>query len=256
MNNLRATLSWLYYGSGTTPLRFRFGLLLFEFALLSFFVVSSFWPGELWVFIVDWVIALLLILDFAARLYIHRPPSAFFKAPSSWADLVVIASLLLAPFVENLLFLRALRAVRLFRSYQVLHDLRDHFRFFARNSEAIEAGINLLVFLFVMAAIVYVLKARSHPEVNNYLDALYFTVSTMTTTGFGDIVFPDPAGKLLSIFIMIMGVTLFFRLAQAIVRPFKVRYECPRCGLLRHEPDAVHCKACGQLLHIPDEGDD
>jgi voltage-gated potassium channel len=64
----------------------------------------------------------------------------------------------------------------------------------------------------------------------------------------------DTAGRLLSVFIMLAGVTLFLRLAQALFRPRKVRYPCPGCGLQRHEPDAVHCKACGTLLHIPDEG--
>jgi voltage-gated potassium channel len=53
---------------------------------------------------------------------------------------------------------------------------------------------------------------------------------------------------------MIFGVTLFLRLLQALVRPHKVRYACPTCGLQRHEVDAVHCKACGTLLNIPDEG--
>ncbi len=254
MADFGARLSWLYLGAGRGPRLFRLGLLAFEIAILSFFVISSFMPQQTWVLVVDVVIAVVLIADFSARLSIHHPRKEFFKLPSTWADIVVILSLLLAAFVENLLFLRALRAVRLFRSYQVLRDLRNQFKFFERNSEAIEAGINLLVFLFVMAAIVYVLEAQRHPKIDNYIDALYFTVSTMTTTGFGDIVFEDTLGRLLSIFIMIIGVTLFIRLAQAVFRPNKVRFECPDCGLMRHDPDAVHCKACGRLLRIPDDG--
>ena len=54
---------------------------------------------------------------------------------------------------------------------------------------------------------------------------------------------------------MIVGISLFVRLAQAIFRPAKVFYPCHACGLQRHEPDAVHCKACGGLLNIPDDGD-
>jgi voltage-gated potassium channel len=42
---------------------------------------------------------------------------------------------------------------------------------------------------------------------------------------------------------MIFGVTLFFGLAKAVLRPNKVRFPCPTCGLLRHDPDAVHCKS-------------
>jgi voltage-gated potassium channel len=59
---------------------------------------------------------------------------------------------------------------------------------------------------------------------------------------------------MLTIIIMISGITLFVRFAQALIHPFKVRFTCPSCGLMRHEPDAVHCKACGELLNIPNEG--
>ena len=50
-----------------------------------------------------------------------------------------------------------------------------------------------------------------------------------------------------------VGITLFLRLAQALIRPHKVHFPCDRCGLQNHDPDAVHCKACGNLLCIPDE---
>ena len=59
---------------------------------------------------------------------------------------------------------------------------------------------------------------------------------------------------ILSIVVMIVGITLFVRLAQSIFRPAKVNFPCPQCGLRRHDPDAVHCKACCHLLNIPDEG--
>jgi voltage-gated potassium channel len=79
-------------------------------------------------------------------------------------------------------------------------------------------------------------------------------VTTLTTTGFGDITLPGTTGRLLSVVIMLAGVTLFLRLATALFRPVKVRYTCPSCSLQRHESDAVHCKACGVVLQIPDEG--
>jgi voltage-gated potassium channel len=53
---------------------------------------------------------------------------------------------------------------------------------------------------------------------------------------------------------MIVGVSLFLRLVHAALRPSKVDFKCPDCGLKRHDIDAVHCKACGRLLNIEDEG--
>ena len=53
---------------------------------------------------------------------------------------------------------------------------------------------------------------------------------------------------------MIVGIALFIRLVQTIFRPNKIQYECPDCGLTRHDLDAVHCKHCGRQLHIRTEG--
>jgi voltage-gated potassium channel len=92
-------------------------------------------------------------------------------------------------------------------------------------------------------------------EIVSYIDALYYTVTTLTTTGFGDITLPGTWGRLLSIVIMTVGITLFVRLGQAIIRPYKVRFRCPTCGLGTHDIDAVHCKACGVLLNIPNDED-
>ena len=93
-----------------------------------------------------------------------------------------------------------------------------------------------------------------NPAIHNYADALYFTVTTLTTTGFGDITLPGTWGRLLSVIIMIFGVSLFIRLIQVLFRPPKVEYECPDCGLRNHDADAVHCKHCGRVLHIAAEG--
>ena len=93
-----------------------------------------------------------------------------------------------------------------------------------------------------------------YSEQLDWITAVYFVVTMATTTGFGDITLPGTLGKLTSVVTMIVGVSLFVRLAQAVVRPHKVTFPCPRCGLQRHDTDAVHCKACGEVLNIPDEG--
>ena len=152
-------------------------------------------------------------------------------------------------------FLRILRTLRLLRTYQLLDRLRSDSGFFRRNEEVILAAANLSVFVFVMTGLVYATQHRTNPAIANYVDALYFTVTSLTTTGYGDVTLPGTSGRLLSVVVMICGVTLFLRLAQVLFRPNKVRHPCPACALQRHEPDAVHCKACGTVLSIPDEGE-
>jgi voltage-gated potassium channel len=141
------------------------------------------------------------------------------------------------------------------RSYHVVHELRGMSPWFRRNNEIIESAVNLFIFVFVVTAIVYVLEGRRNPNIEHFLDALYFTVATLTTTGFGDITMTDTVGRVLTVVIMVVGVGLFLRLIQTIFRPSKVLFPCPDCGLRRHDPDAVHCKHCGRILNIPTEGD-
>ena len=174
---------------------------------------------------------------------------------TSVADLIVILSLLAAPFIENLAFLRVVRMLRLLRSYHVMRELEEMSPWFRRNNEIIVSSINLFVFIFIFTAVVFVLEHEQNEHINNYLDALYFTVATLTTTGFGDITMTDTAGRVLSVVIMVVGVGLFLRLVQTIFRPAKVLYPCPDCGLQRHDPDAVHCKHCGRILNISTEGE-
>jgi voltage-gated potassium channel len=136
----------------------------------------------------------------------------------------------------------------------VSQQLRHQSRFFARNEDVIFSALNLVVFIFVITAAVFVLQVDVNDDIDNYVDALYFTVTTLTTTGFGDIILVGSTGRLLAVTIMIVGVALFIRLVQTIFMPSKVKFECPGCGLTRHDLDAIHCKHCGQLIHIRTEG--
>ena len=94
-----------------------------------------------------------------------------------------------------------------------------------------------------MTGFVHSTFAARSPDINSYFDSLYFTVSSLTTTGYGDITLPGPWGRLLSIIIMVVGISLFVRLAQVILRPNKIVHPCSDCGLRRHDPDAVHWQA-------------
>jgi voltage-gated potassium channel len=157
-------------------------------------------------------------------------------------------------FLENMAFLRIARALRLLRSYHLLRDLRADSIWFRQHEDIIQRAVNLGVFIFIVTSVVYVTQHLINPQISNYVDALYFTTTTLTTTGFGDITLKGPGGRLLAVLIMVVGVGLFLRLLQAIFRPTKVRYDCPDCGLLVHDADAVHCKHCGRVLHIETEG--
>ncbi|MGE0565960.1 MAG: potassium channel family protein [Pseudolabrys sp.] len=244
----------LYESHTAAGHRFRYGLLAFDLVTVLFIVTTSFLPRADWIEALDIVFGLAVLADFTARMTISRHRPRELLRFSTWADVAAIASFL-APLVgEGVAFLRVLRTVRLLHTYQLLNRLRADSRYFRRHEEVIMAVVNLAVFIFVTTGIVYETQHYSNPQIRNYADALYFTVTALTTTGFGDITLTSTTGRLISVGIMIVGVTLFFNLAKALISPNKVRFSCPDCGLQRHDADAVHCKACGKVLNIPDTG--
>ncbi len=252
--SLHARLSHLYFGDSPDARRFRYGLMAFDIATLMVFLIASMARNQWWIVPLDLVLGILITAEFASRFYVEPDKRRHLRSLATIADLVVIASLLLPALVDNLGFLRVARALRVLRSYHILRDLRSDSKWFRCNEEIITRTTNFIVFMFVVTSIVYVTQNDINPQINTYLDALYFTVTTLTTTGFGDVTLQGPGGRLLSILIMIIGVSLFLRLLQAIFRPTKVKCECPDCGLLLHDADAVHCKHCGRVMHIRDEG--
>ncbi|MEJ2433872.1 MAG: potassium channel family protein [Pseudolabrys sp.] len=244
----------LYEANTPRSHRFRYGLLVFDLVTILFIVATSFIPRNAAVEALDVVFGLIILSDFLARFAISRAPVRELLHPATWADIVAIGSFLAPIIGEGFAFLRILRTLRLLRTYQLLARLRADSDFFRRHEEAIFAVTNLAVFIFITTGFVYETQHYRNAEIHNWADALYFTVTALTTTGFGDITLPGTLGRLTSVAIMIFGVTLFFNLARALISPAKVRFPCPRCGLQRHDADAVHCKACGALLNIPDEG--
>lgn len=249
---LRARLRELYHGTTPGAARFRLWVIAIDFLLIAFFIAAPFLRDYPVYLVVDYAVALVLAADIGARALADSSVRSFLRRFSVWIDLFVLVTLLFPLALFNLAFLRVLRLWSLFHSdlfWETVGRRYDD----TRVEDIAKTLSTLVTFVFVATGFVYASFARTHPGLGGYVDALYFTVTALTTTGFGDITLPGTYGKLLTIGIMISGITLFVRFAQTLIRPYKVRFTCPTCGLLRHDPDAVHCKACGELLNIPNE---
>ncbi|WP_091741584.1 potassium channel family protein [Phenylobacterium immobile] len=246
----RIQLRSLYHGQSPQSVRFRLAIIVVDLALIGFFIAAPLLRDAPYFLALDYFCAAVLACDMAARALAFRSIIAFLKRPIVWADLFVLATLLAPNLAFNLGFLRVLRLWTLFHSEFFWATIGRRYDD-TRVEDVTRAGVTLLTFLFIITGFVYTSFAGRHAGIDGYVDALYFTVATLTTTGFGDIVLPGTWGKLVSIATMICGITLFVRLAQALFRPHKVRFTCPTCALMEHDPDAVHCKACGTILNIP-----
>ena len=247
-SSLRARLHALYHGSSPGAVRFRTAWLMVDLVIIAFFIAAPILEGRGVFLVIDYAIAAIVALDLAARALAWGNMRTFFRRPSVWVDIFVLVTLLFPQWFFNLGFLRVLRLWTLVNS-EVFWDTLGRRFDDTRVEEVTRALAALVTFVFVITGFVYTSFVGTE-GIAGYIDALYFTVTTLTTTGYGDILLPGTWGRILSIITMITGITLFLRLAQALVRPNKVRHTCPTCGLMRHDPDAVHCKACGTTLNI------
>jgi len=250
--HLRDKLQRIERGRDDWALRWQALLAVVDLAILAFFLLGPYLRSGPSYLIIDYMIAVWIAGELMARAIAAPSFWTFVKRPMTWIDLFILATLLFPEALFNFAFLRIMRlwAISNSRIFKVIM-----MRLGCGNvQDVIRAVINFLVFLFVMTGFVYTSFFYDRPGGEGFVDALYFTVATVTTTGFGDITLPGTIGKLTSVLTMIIGISLFVRLAQAVVRPYKVTFPCPECGLQRHDADAVHCKACGHVLNIPDEG--
>jgi voltage-gated potassium channel len=218
MSQLRARLRELYFGATPGAIRFRYWVIAVDLLLIGFFIASPFlkeYPGYL---VVDYAIALVMAVEVSARGLAHDRLKDWIRKPATWIDLFVLATLLFPFWLFNLAFLRVLRIWSLFHSELFWTTIGRRYDG-TRWEEVSKALSTMVTFVFVATGFVYTSFARTHPGIEGYVDALYFTVTALTTTGFGDITLPGVWGKLLSIMIMISGITLFVRLAQTLIRP-------------------------------------
>ncbi len=170
-------------------------------------------------------------------------------------DVLSILAIFLRFVIADNEFLHIFSAIRILRSYRTLDEFFEVNAKLLRHKNLIVSLVNLLVFIFASTSLVFALQQERNPDINTYVDALYYTVSTLTTTGFGDITTVGQDGKILTTIIMIFGVSIFFKIAMSVFRPRKVHYPCKHCGLMFHESDASHCKHCGQVVHIKNIGE-
>lgn len=254
MTQLKTFCREFFYGTDDDSVLRSYVMLGVDSAILVYFIVTTFVPSSPLIQVLDVLIGIVLLLELSGRFLADSDRMGLLSRPLALLDLTIILSLFVPAVFGSFAFLRVVRAMRVLRSYSVVQALRSRFAFFARNQDVIFSAINLIVFIFVVTAFVFVLQSPYNESINNYVDALYFTITTLTTTGFGDVILVGSTGRMLAIVIMIVGVALFIRLVQTIFRPNKVRHECPRCGLTRHDLDAIHCKHCGKEIRIKTEG--
>jgi len=204
-------------------------------------------------------IAAIFLVEYVLRLYGAENRVAEFFNGYTMVDLLAVLPtlvVLVSPLsvVAGIGFLRVVRVVRVLRFYRFTRDAEFFFGTISDNTlRAVKLLLTVLVIFFISAGLFYSVEHRANPAVNTFGDAFYYTVVTLSTVGFGDILPVTTAGRWVTVATILAGVIVIPWQASKIVKEWghrgKVEVTCPNCGLAHHDADASHCKACGHVIY-------
>ncbi|MGJ3247494.1 MAG: ion transporter [Elainellaceae cyanobacterium] len=204
-------------------------------------------------------ILIVFSVEYLLRLWSADDRQRFLLSLYSWVDLLAIV-----PFFLGAIDISFLLILRWFRLLKLIRFIRGKtaFGYWTDEDSLIFARIlfTLFAIIFIYSGLIYQVEHPKNPdEFRTFLDAMYFSVATMTTVGFGDITPISEAGRLLTILMIWSGIALIpWQIGDLIRRLIKtinkVETPCPDCGLTFHDADAQFCRACGTQL--VDDGSD
>lgn len=131
--------------------------------------------------------------------------------PVSLIDLAAILPVIIALFIQ--VDLRVLRLFRVLRLLKLTHYFKGFHLFITVLGKEIKtmfATLMLMVFLTIIAAsLMHAFEGDVQPEeFGSILRSFWWSVVTMTTVGYGDVVPATVSGKVIATFIMLIGVGL------------------------------------------------
>jgi voltage-gated potassium channel len=164
-------------------------------------------PGEVRSLIhaVDTAICVVLLVDFLVRFYRAESKRAFMK----WGWIDLIAS------IPNLEVLRWGRLVRVLRVIRLLRGIRSVQKVlalvFQNKMQGGAVSLALTAFLLITFSSVSILICEGHGDANikSAEDAVWWSVTTMTTVGYGDKYPVTTEGRIIGMVLMVSGVGMF-----------------------------------------------
>ena len=102
------------------------------------------------------------------------------------ADLLVVVTAIVPLFAPTLMLLRVSGALRIVRAFAFMSRAQPFSKWLHVKSFVVSKVVNLIVFTFIMTALVFVKRAHQNDLAHGQLDALYVTVTLLTTTGDDD----------------------------------------------------------------------
>jgi voltage-gated potassium channel len=171
----------------------------------------------------------------------------------SIVDLVAIIPIFFA--IDSYQVLRIFRALRVLRLIRFLKDSHFFYKKFSQ-THLIIIRITFIIFaiIFVSSGLIFYAESRNPgSDIKTFADAVYFSIITLTTVGYGDITPKTGYGRFITVLIVLSGIIFIPFQVKELIKQFLVRDEkqirkCAGCSHDSHDGDALFCKKCGGKL--------
>ncbi|MCD8501869.1 MAG: potassium channel family protein, partial [Bacillaceae bacterium] len=175
-------------------LKIIYEIIMFSLAILS---VTFIWIDDTSLIYVDNIVWSIFLIDVLARLFISKDKLGYVK--SNPFDIIAVI-----PFDSIFRLARFARLLRVLRV--VLRSQRSIKKVYAIiHTNGLQKVLKVTVGLIFLSAIPI---AYIEPSMDNYADAVWWTIVTTTTVGYGDISPETIIGRLIAIILMIFGIGL------------------------------------------------
>ena len=155
---------------------------------------------------IDFIVCIIFMGDFFYRL--HRAPSKLKFLRWGWIDFISSIPMLSAFRGGNVIrIVRIFRILRAFRSVKILLNYLLKNR--TQNTLVSVGAISCMVAMGGSMAILRLEQAIPTSNIKTPSDALWWSIVTITTVGYGDRYPVSDGGRIVAVILMIVGVALF-----------------------------------------------
>ncbi|MDT3320352.1 ion transporter [Shewanella sp. SP1S2-4] len=208
--------------------------------------------------VLEWVFTIIFTLEYGLRLYCATHPVLYARSFYGIVDLLSVLPSYLALLIPGANFTLVIRILRLFRIFRVLKLLRYLSEGNVLLRAMMQSSRKVFIFFFSVSLIVMVLSAVMYvvegPDngFSSIPKAVYWTIVTITTVGYGDITPKTGLGQAIAAFTMLIGYSIIAiptgiltaEISQEVGRHRDLR-SCNQCHKTGHDLDAMYCSRCG-----------
>ncbi|MFS1511928.1 potassium channel family protein [Chengkuizengella sp. SCS-71B] len=208
--------------------------LVYEISLLILAITSvslTFVTENETLLLVDWIVWGIFVIDVSIRFYTAEKKWEYVK--KNPFDIIAII-----PF--DAIFQLA-RFVRLFRVIRAVAILSRLFKPSIREILEINGLNKVIAAVFALIFIASIPIYFVEPSVESYDDAIWYSIVTATTVGYGDFSPETPWGRMIAVILMVFGIGLIGMVTGSIATYFMEgnKQENPKIDYLKKELDRL-----------------